>query len=211
MAKEKKRTFLESKGFWVFATVFAGTVTSLWYHINAGTLNWITVSRLAATTFTGVWYSLRFYYTTDLAKSQTRFISLAFTFVIALCGIMSLFTINKPYWFVILAATLLLGIEKDYEIIHDLRRQIVAAPRRSNSRVWRNRLVVYHHLYSMVRDMSMAFWWLIYGVAGIYLDFNHRMGATLFATPYIILVILWCIIKDQTADVEERLLHRLNK
>ena len=207
MAEEK--SFLSSKGFWVFTAVVAATIAAVMANIKAGTLNLTTGARLTASAMTGIWYSVRFYYTSDIAKKQNRFIALLFTFVIAVCGLLSLAVVDKDYWFCLLAGTLLLGVEKDYEIIHDLRHHVKGDMDFRSGRGWRARLVSFHHWYSIVRDLSMAFWWMIYGVASWKLGFTHRLAAPLFAVPYVFLVLTWCIVKDKTAAVEEALLKRL--
>ena len=53
MTDNKPKSFLGSKGFWVFTVVLTATIGSLGLQYRDGTLNWITVPRLAATAITG--------------------------------------------------------------------------------------------------------------------------------------------------------------
>ncbi len=196
---------------WVIAIVVGILIASIAAWINAsvtksGRLTLPLVAETFLTFLTGVWYWIRYHYTESVTGEQKPFFSLAFTIIIAVAGLSCFATAGRWFWFMTHAAVLLLGTEKDAEIMSYQRRRIGRARNSKNStKEWQARLLMLHHQYSMVRDLSMCLWWVAYGVSFTVFGLDQRASLGLFGIPFVFLVIAWCSIKVRTFHAESEL------
>jgi hypothetical protein len=162
----------------------------------------VVIARIVITFLTGIWYMHRYYYTHKRGVRSPGFIASIFTGLIGITGIWSFYVTPNDFWWPLLTAlVLLLGIEKDVEIIR-YQKRLLSEERISKRRRAAINLLAAHHWYSCVRDFSLAAWW------GIYLVLEQRGDAYLptflaFGGPYVLLVLLWGSLKHKLDEAED--------
>ncbi len=201
MTRSPEPDVLDSK--WVYAAVIGMLVTASACLLSAHHLNSVTGIELGVTFITGFWYAIRFHYTKTIGAPRAGIIGKLFTALIAVVGLGSYFIVGHKFWFLGIVIVLVLGIQKDFEIIITQRRIQQGLSQRER---WRSQLIVMHHWYSAIRDLSVSAWWLIYGVQLLVTSHGPTLELlVLFALPYSLLVIFWCVIKEQTHNIEATL------
>ena len=63
-------------------------------------------------------------------------------------------------------------------------------------------MLALYECYAIIRDMSMAAWWLIYGVVCYGYGLWGDVGICLFGIPYVLCVFAWCTIKVKMHNIE---------
>ena len=191
---------------WVIASVIVAFLAALSAIIKGafqpkGTLDVALVGETTVTFFTGMWYWVRYHYTESATPKQKDFLSLFFSILIALTGLSCFAFAGYGSWFVAHAAVLCLGTEKDYEIIRHQKRIRCTLDETAHAG-WKADLLVQHHWYSIVRDISMALWWIVYGIAVAQFAVPADKAILVFGIPYVILVMAWCYIKVKVYNIE---------
>jgi hypothetical protein len=153
------------------------------------------------TLFTGIWYWVRYHYTEGVTSKVKQFPSLLSTIVIGLVGLSCFPLCDYWFWFIALASVLGLAVVKDIEIMLYQWSKTSTARRGIRTR-WKASILICHECYAVVRDVSMAMWWIIYGILSLHHGLPSNKGILLFGVPYVIFVIAWSTIKVAMHNIE---------
>lgn len=197
--------FPTGKVFWALISATVISFASLFYRskINPDiTVSILTVVQIIITFVTGYWYYARMEYTDRRGVPKPGPLSNLASSVIAVTGLLAFYAYGTPWWFWLLSLVLVLGAEKDGEIIFAQQRILNTQQEDDLIQRWRKYIRV-HHWYSILRDLSMSMWWLLCGVS-IYTFHNTDADAIFlwFAIPYVILVLGWTVLKCSTFEQE---------
>jgi len=166
------------------------------------------IGQAAITFATGMWYYVRYAYTVKSTAVRGPF-SLLFTVLIALSGLLCFVVVtNYRWWSFLLSMTLFLGTVKDLEIIHFTRKDMPTRTAENREAVLAGELRLLHHWYSIIRDVSMGFWWSTYGLAITLAGTEPDTAILLFGLPYVLLVLAWSFLKHYTLLSELRLFRK---
>ena len=192
---------------WAVGAVVAGALGSFAFLLQStgasGDLL-VPIGRIVVTLTTGLWFSFRIHYTLKRGAPAPGFVSLLFTAVIALAGLSCFLLITSTAWFASHAAALALGAQKDLEV-SSAQKVRAADPKLSRAMSASAQLISSHHLYSVLRDLSLSFWWLIYGLVLLRSNAHEHDLILAFGLPYILLVVFWGILKDRVDRAEDQL------
>ena len=151
--------------------------------------------RIAISLVTAFWYCWRYHGYCNLTPEKQNIITLFFFTLIALCFVFSVIWPFK-YWYILYSAILLLGTEKCIEIIY--YRQKGAQDETNNLAKQKNQILVFTQHISIIRDLTFAFWWVLYGIVILNCDETLSDNMTMFfGLPYILLVAWYCIIYEK--------------
>jgi hypothetical protein len=169
---------------------------------NPNALSVVTITQVFTTFFTGWWFWNRIRYTDIRGVPKPGVYSILISSIILLTILTSFFFTDTPAWFALLAISLLLAAEKDIEIIR-FQKRLMKSQRNENELIirWRKYMVV-HHWYSIMRDLSMGFWWIIAFLLLYVFGTLTTSSFLCFAIPYILLVLGWCLIKNSALEKE---------
>jgi len=179
---------------------------SLFLRSHAGdqdALSFVSGFQIITTFITGFWYYVRIVGTERRGGVSSSIVGVFFSAVIAITFIICFFVAGTLWWFILTATVLALAIGKDIEAIIGQRRSVGGGELEHR---WR-RYMTTHHWYSVIRDLSMSFWWLL--AAFFTYGFQTPIKATffLFAVPYVVLVIGWILLTESTYKKEDTLLE----
>jgi hypothetical protein len=183
------------------ATAIGGLcLRKFWGDNNA--LSAVPIIQVFITFFTGWWFWNRIRYTDTRGAPKPGVYSVLFSSIILLTGLMCFFFVGNPTWFALLAILLLLATEKDIEIIISQKR-LLKIQRNEGELIirWRKYIVV-HHWYSILRDLSMCFWWIVAGLQLYIFGTLTTSSFLCFAVPYILLVLGWWLLKNSALEKE---------
>ena len=188
----------ETVSHWAMGMVIVGAVAAL--ASRRPQISSIDEIEIFCTFITGFWFARRYRYTEKTAPGGGT-ISWIFAGLIAVCGLMCFVLAGSRDWFLAHSLVLFSATFKDIEVA--LRqRSIVTNSTADRSTIWKAKWIGLHHLYAVVRDISMSLWWLIYGTEYLWAGADRNRSAALFTVPYILLVLIWAIMKDVTESTE---------
>jgi hypothetical protein len=153
------------------------------------------------TLFTALWFWFRYHFTHFETARVKGVQSLMTTFAIMFIGLSCFPFSGTRVWFVTFPITLLLGTLKDLEVM-TYHKRIIDHTTPVSRRRWKSRFLVCQECYNIVRDVSMALWWTIYGVLITHHQVSHDIAILLFGAPYTLCVLAWSAIKITMHNIE---------
>jgi hypothetical protein len=180
---------------WVFGVVFGLGVLSMRSLIDGFTI--IKMGEALIALVTGFWYWIRYrYYNRLLISKKLSFANFLFFLIIAILWSGCIIAAGYKYWFVVHSVLLLIGIEKNIEIIlfHAKRVTRLQGRSRVKYKIHKAQALIFLQYLSITRDVTYVFWWVMYGILVEIFKLNQEAAIMLFGIPYIVLIMSYWYI-----------------
>lgn len=163
--------------------------------------NYTHIGQYFVTWATGIWFWVRYHFTESATTRVKGFPSIGCTILIMMIGLVCFPLSEFWFWYVPHAIVLTLAVEKDIEVMV-FQRRLARSSKKGSVRKWKTAMLALYEWYAIIRDLSMAAWWGIYGVICFHYGLRSDIGVLLFGIPYVFCVVAWCTIKVKMHNIE---------